>query len=168
MNEDIEFSVVNLICPHCKSANWMRFMKGKNVGELNVKCLNCFHYFDYAKLIQEHIDELTEKYQKEEEEKTMLKNFVIVKHLVDSGKYLFQVPHGVNLSVGDQVVCETKRSKDEPGMCCCDSFLADPEVVCPLFGVQPDKMKYVTGRIVYERFADEIAEDEYQERFGEE
>ena len=168
MNEDIEFSVVNLICPNCKSPNWMRFMKGKNVGDLNVKCLNCFQYFNYAKILQQHIDELTKQYQKEEEEKTMLKNFVIVKHLVDSGKYLFQVPKGVNLSAGDEVICDTKRRNNEPGVCCCDSFLADPEVVCELFGTQPGKMKYVTGRIVYERFAEEINEEQYQEKFGEE
>ena len=105
---------------------------------------------------------------KKKGEKTMDKGFVIVKHVGgDSGKYLFRVPKGVYLSAGDQVICDTAKGKDQPGVCCCDNFNADPEVVCPLFGTQPEKLKFVTGRIEYTRFAEEINEEEYHEKFDE-
>lgn len=92
----------------------------------------------------------------------MLKNFVIVKHLQDNGKFLFYVPMTIELRAGDKVVCDTSRGNDQLGVCCCDSFTADPEVVCPLFGTQPRVMKYVTGTIEYLRF--EIEEEkEYDE-----
>jgi hypothetical protein len=86
----------------------------------------------------------------------------------DSGKYLFYVPKKISLEAGDKIVCETARGKDQLGVCCCDSFLADPAVVCPLFGTQESVMKYVTGKVEYERFEIEKNEDEYEERFGEE
>lgn len=88
-----------------------------------------------------------------------LKKFVIVKHVMDSGKFLFYVPNKVALDAGDKVVCDTSREQDQLGVCCCDSFMADPEVVCPLFGTQPDKMRYVTGMVSYDKF-DTTGEDE--------
>lgn len=97
----------------------------------------------------------------------MLKNFVIVKHMEDSGKYLFFVPKKISLEAGDKVVCSTKRGKDQLGVCCCDSFMADMAVVIPLFGTQEALMRYVTGKVEYKRFEIEKSEDEYEERFGE-
>lgn len=90
----------------------------------------------------------------------MLKNFVIVKHLQDSGKYLFQVPKKIALEAGDKVVCDTSRGKDQLGVCCCDTFLADPQVVCQLFGTQESQLKYVTGRVEYKLFSDALEEEE--------
>ena len=88
-----------------------------------------------------------------------LKKFVIVKHVMDSGKFLFYVPKDVVLEAGNKVVCDTSRGTDQLGVCCCDSFVADPEVVCPLFGTQPEKMRYVTGLVSYDKF-DTTFEDE--------
>ena len=90
----------------------------------------------------------------------MLKNFVIVKHLQDNGKFLFYVPKKISLEAGDNVVCDTSRGPDQLGVCCCDSFLANPEVVCPLFGTQQKVMKYVKGRVTYSQFDDEDEEEE--------
>jgi len=44
---------INRICPHCGNGNYMRIIEGKNVGKLNVKCINCNSYFNYDELIQE-------------------------------------------------------------------------------------------------------------------
>lgn len=96
-----------------------------------------------------------------------MKNFVIIRHLENGGKYLFYVPKKISLYAGDKVVCETSRGGDQLAVCCCDSFLADPAVVCPLFGTSESNMKYVTGKVEYERFETEKNEDEYEERFGE-
>ena len=96
--------------------------------------------------------------------KSMLKNFVIVKHFENSGKYLFLVPKSVSLSAGDNVVCDTARGNDQLGVCCCDSFLADPNVVVPLFGVTQAHMKYITGKVEYERFQEAREEEEDAER----
>ena len=90
----------------------------------------------------------------------MLKNFVIIKHISDNGKYLFKVPKKISLEAGDKVVCDTSRGNDQLGVCCCDSFLADPKIVCPLFGTQPKVLKYVTGKVEYEKFEDAMEEDE--------
>ena len=98
----------------------------------------------------------------------MLRNFVVVKHIQDSGKYLFYVPKNVSLSAGDKVVCDTSRGNDQLGVCCCDSFLADPAVVLPLFGTQEKNMKRVTGYVSYEKFEEAYAEEEYDELFQEE
>lgn len=88
-----------------------------------------------------------------------MKKFVIVKHLQDNGKFLFYVPKSVHLHAGDKVVCDTSRGNDQLGVCCCDDFLANPEIVCPLFGTQPRMMKYVTGTVDYLRFEIEEEED---------
>ena len=98
----------------------------------------------------------------------MLKNFVIVKHLADSGKFLFYVPKDISLTAGDKIVCDTNRGNDQLGVCACDSFLARPEVICPIWGTQPDRMKFVTGKVEYEKFTESREEEEYQEKFGEE
>ena len=95
----------------------------------------------------------------------MLKNMVIVKHLSDNGKFLFYVPKAINLEAGDKVVCDTNKGNDQLGVCCCDSFMAKPEVVLPLFGTQEKKMKYVTGKVEYEKFEmarEDEAEEEYK------
>ena len=89
-----------------------------------------------------------------------MKQFVIVKHLQDNGKFLFYVSKHITLKAGDKVVCDTSRGNDQIGVCCCDSFMAEPEVVCPLFGTQPKAMKYVTGTIKIALFDNDEEEDE--------
>lgn len=96
----------------------------------------------------------------------MLKNFVIVKHLLDGGKYLFFVPKKIALAAGDKVVCNTARGTDQLGVCCCDSFLADPEIMYPLFGTAEKNMKYVTGRIEYSKFTDALEEEAEEQEQG--
>ena len=76
----------------------------------------------------------------------MLMNHVIIKPVFESGKLLFRVPDGVTLKAGDKVVCDTIRG-DLVGICCCDSFAADPEIVMPLFGTHEKRMRYVKGRM---------------------
>ncbi len=98
----------------------------------------------------------------------MQKNMVIVKHLADNGKFLFYVPKAISLEAGDQVVCDTSRGANQLGVCCCDSFMAKPEVVCPLFGTQPKVMKYVTGKVEFEKFELARDEEEYDESLEEE
>lgn len=97
----------------------------------------------------------------------MLKNFVIIKHMEGSGKFLFRVPKGVSLSAGDKIVCDTRCGNDQLGVCCCDSFLARPEVIMPLFGTSEKQMKFVTGKVEYEKFAIAQGDEEYDEKFGE-
>lgn len=46
----MQFEKINKICPNCNNANYMTLMTGNNVGELNVKCFNCNHYFKYDDL----------------------------------------------------------------------------------------------------------------------
>lgn len=41
----MKLEYANLICPRCRSGNYMRHLVGKNVGALNVKCINCNSYF---------------------------------------------------------------------------------------------------------------------------
>ena len=72
-----------------------------------------------------------------------MRNFVVVRHMYDNGRYLFYVPDDVVLDPGTAVICETKRSSHEPGVCITGTFKADPEVICPLWGTQPKVMKRV-------------------------
>ena len=101
--------------------------------------------------------------KKHMEKTTMMKNFVIIKHLQDSGKFLFRVPKDVILDAGDQIVCDTVRGKDQLGVCCCNSFFADPEVVCKLFGIYPASLRFVTGRVACTRFDLSNEEDDNAE-----
>lgn len=44
----------NLICPKCGNGNYMRHLVGENVGELNVKCINCnscFKLSDFYRMV---------------------------------------------------------------------------------------------------------------------
>lgn len=68
---------------------------------------------------------------------------VVVRHLGDSGKYLFQLPETTELEAGTTVLCRTKRNPLEPGVCVTPSFDADPAVICPLWGTQPERMQKV-------------------------
>ena len=72
-----------------------------------------------------------------------MKNFVVVRHLNDSGRYLFYVPDDVTLEAGTGVICETRQSHSEPGVCVTGTFTANPEIICPLWGTQPKSMKRV-------------------------
>ena len=89
------------------------------------------------------------------------KKLVIIKHVADNGKYLFKVPECVDLKAGSKVVCDTCRGTDQLGVCLCDSFTADAEVICPLFGTQVKNLRYVTGIVEYDRFS--ISDEEEEE-----
>ena len=41
----------NLVCPACGNGNYMRHLVGKNVGWLNLKCINCNSYFNLEDLV---------------------------------------------------------------------------------------------------------------------
>ena len=41
----VEFEPINFVCPRCGNGNYTRYMRGKNIGEYNIKCLNCNAYF---------------------------------------------------------------------------------------------------------------------------
>lgn len=43
---------INIICPYCRNGNYMRLLEFKNVGKLNVKCINCNRYYKYDELIK--------------------------------------------------------------------------------------------------------------------
>lgn len=90
-----------------------------------------------------------------------MSNFVVVRHMYDTGRYLFNVPEDVTLDAGTNVICETSRSNYEPGICVTGSFKADPEVICQLWGTQPKKMKRVT--CVMREFALEWPEEKKEE-----
>lgn len=49
----MKLEYANLICPKCGNANYMRYLIGKNVGSLNVKCINCNSYFSSSELLIE-------------------------------------------------------------------------------------------------------------------
>ena len=36
----------NIVCPACGNPNYMRHLIGKNVGHLELKCINCNSYFN--------------------------------------------------------------------------------------------------------------------------
>ena len=72
-----------------------------------------------------------------------MKNFVVVRHMYDNGRYLFLVPDDVVLEAGTAVICETRKSSREPGVCLTGTFRAEPDVICPLWGTAPKNMKRV-------------------------
>ena len=47
----IAFEPLNIVCPICGSGNYMRRMIGRNVKDLDIKCLNCNTYFRSRDLI---------------------------------------------------------------------------------------------------------------------
>ena len=48
--KEFRMFLINKTCPKCGSGNWMRGMEGQNVGELDIKCLNCLSYFKSVEL----------------------------------------------------------------------------------------------------------------------
>ena len=42
---DFKMEYVSGKCPVCNTNGWLRKISGKNVGELNIKCINCNSYF---------------------------------------------------------------------------------------------------------------------------
>lgn len=49
---NMQLEPVNIICPICGNSDYMRHMYGANVGRLDVKCINCNSYFNFAELSQ--------------------------------------------------------------------------------------------------------------------
>ena len=47
----------NIVCPACGNANYMRHLIGKNVGHLDMKCINCNSYFNFDELYKQRIGE---------------------------------------------------------------------------------------------------------------
>lgn len=47
----------NIVCPACGNANYMRHLIGKNVGHLDLKCINCNSYFSFDELYKRRIGE---------------------------------------------------------------------------------------------------------------
>ena len=76
------------------------------------------------------------------------RKFVIVQHVCDNGKYLFEVPKGRSVYACEYVLCDTRKGKNQVGVALCDDFSADPEVLCPLFGTTPDDLRKVTARLM--------------------
>lgn len=50
----------NIVCPACGSGNYMRHLIGKNVGHLDMKCINCNSYFNFDELYKRRIGEILE------------------------------------------------------------------------------------------------------------
>ena len=50
----------NIVCPTCGSGNYMRHLIGKNVGYLDMKCINCNSYFNFDELYKRRIGEVLE------------------------------------------------------------------------------------------------------------
>ena len=48
----VKLKPINRICPRCGDGNYMRIITGKNVGKLNVKCINCNSYYNYDELLK--------------------------------------------------------------------------------------------------------------------
>ena len=48
----------NIVCPKCGNGNYMRHMIGKNVGKLDMKCINCNSYFSFNELYKQKIAEV--------------------------------------------------------------------------------------------------------------
>lgn len=48
----------NIICPNCGDGNYMRHLIGKNVGKLDMKCINCNSYFNFDELYKQKIAEI--------------------------------------------------------------------------------------------------------------
>ena len=67
---------------------------------------------------------------------------IVCRHPNDNGKYIFKVPDDVDIDVGTLLKVETNRG-DQPAQSITGSFSADPEVICPMWGTQPKKMKRV-------------------------
>lgn len=51
----------NIVCPACGSGNYMRHLIGKNVGHLDMKCINCNSYFNFDELYKRRIGEVLGK-----------------------------------------------------------------------------------------------------------
>lgn len=47
----------NIKCPNCGNDNYMRHLIGKNVGRLDMKCINCNSYFSFDELYKKRISE---------------------------------------------------------------------------------------------------------------
>jgi hypothetical protein len=50
----------NIVCPACGNGNYMRHLIGKNVGFLDMKCINCNSYFNFDELYKRRIGEVLE------------------------------------------------------------------------------------------------------------
>lgn len=48
----------NIVCPACGSGEYMRHLIGKNVGYLDMKCINCNSYFNFDELYKRRIGEV--------------------------------------------------------------------------------------------------------------
>ena len=48
----------NIVCPNCGSGNYMRHLIGKNVGYLDMKCINCNSYFNYNELYKRRVEQV--------------------------------------------------------------------------------------------------------------
>ena len=53
----MRFEPANIVCPACGSGNYMRHLRGKNVGYLDMKCINCNSYFNFDELYKRRIGE---------------------------------------------------------------------------------------------------------------
>ena len=49
---------VNIVCPNCGSGSYMRHLIGKNVGYLDMKCINCNSYFNSDELYKLRVEEV--------------------------------------------------------------------------------------------------------------
>lgn len=52
--------VLNMFCPRCGKGGDMRLLEDKNVGELNVVCLNCQSYYLLDALLNNDKENLKE------------------------------------------------------------------------------------------------------------
>ena len=54
----ITLEPANIVCPKCGNPNYMRHLIGANVGELDMKCINCNSYFNFDELYKKKIAEV--------------------------------------------------------------------------------------------------------------
>ena len=92
-------------------------------------------------------------------------NLVLCKHYKDDIVRVFYLPDGEDVRVGDNLICDTAKAKDEKVVAVSDNFTIPDgpgfdRFLCWM-GTDRKKLKPITGRIVSTRFSEE--EDEEKE-----
>jgi hypothetical protein len=80
-------------------------------------------------------------------------NVVFIEHNNQSGTYLFEVPAGVKLGVGETVMVDTRHGETS-GVCVCESFELDGsplETIGRICGAR-FPLKMVIGKVFVEKF----------------
>ena len=101
----------NIVCPNCGDPNHLHHLVGANVGYWDMKCFNCFAYFNFDELYKHRIAEVVKPKTNADRIRAMTDE-ELAKYLFERGN-CSEYCYGICAYQDDEITCKKLFEQDK-------------------------------------------------------